>query len=154
MSYYLGKTTYQKEDENGRFKTKNDHFLIDALSFTEAEARMAAMASSLVTPTVTAIRPVRITEIIETDDILGDEFWYEAKAVFYSIDERSGKEKKVTNTVYLNEESLSKALDRLTKELAISLMPYTIESIKVTPIQEYLSYNPTETTPAPDVTTN
>ena len=144
MSYYIGKTTYQQEDENGRLKTKHDHYLIDALSFTEAEAHMAAMASSHVTPTVTAIRPVKVSEIFDTDDRYA-EFWYEAKTQFYSIDMRTGKEKKVVNTMYLNAESLPLAVERITKELATMLVPYTIESIKVSPVTEYLAYHPTET---------
>jgi hypothetical protein len=151
MSYYIGKTTYQQEDENGRLKTKHDHYLIDALSFSEAEARMAVMASSQVTPTVTAIRPVRIAEIFENDYV--GEIWYEAKTQFYSIDERSGKEKKIVNTIYLNQESLPAAVEKLTKELATTLVPYTIESIKVSPVTEYLPYHPTETKEAPYVAT-
>lgn len=143
MSYYIGKTTYQQEDENGRLKTKHDHYLIDALSFTEAEARMAVMASSQVTPTITAIRSIRISDIFESDE-RGD-IWYEAKAVFYSLDERSGKEKKVVNTMFLNAESLPQAVERITKELSTMLVPYTIESIRVSPVMEYLAYYPTET---------
>ena len=37
-SWYLGKIRYQREDETGRLKTTNEAYLVDALTYTEAEA--------------------------------------------------------------------------------------------------------------------
>ena len=48
-TWYLGKIRYQREDEAGSLKTINEAYLVDAVSYTEAEARMFEVVASAVT---------------------------------------------------------------------------------------------------------
>jgi hypothetical protein len=137
-SWYLGKIRYQKEDENGRLKTTNEAYLVDALSYTEAEARLY---KQIVTGTsefsVTAITRMRLADLLTFE---GGEKWFKAKVVYYSVDEKSGKEKKVVNYMLVNAEDIAQALERLTESMRTMLIPYETTDINTTPILDVFPY--------------
>ena len=142
-SWYLGKIRYQKEDENGRLKTTNEAYLVDALTYTEAEARLYGQIVTGATDfTVTAITRMRLADLLTFE---GGEKWFKAKVVFYSIDEKSGKEKKVVNYVLLNAEDITQALERLTESQRTMLVPYETTDLNLTPILDVFPYEPGQT---------
>ena len=137
-NWYLGKIRYQKEDENGRLKTTNEAYLVDALTYTEAEARLYGQIVTGVTDfTVTAITRMRLADLLTYE---GGEKWFKAKVVFYSIDEKSGKEKKVVNYVLLNAEDITQALERITESQRTMLIPYETTDMNLTPILDVFPY--------------
>jgi hypothetical protein len=137
-SWYLGKIRYQKEDENGRLKTTNEAYLVDALTYTEAEARLYGQIVTGITDfTVTAITRMRLADLLNFE---GGEKWFKAKVVFYSIDEKSGKEKKVVNYVLLNAEDITQALERITESQRTMLIPYETTDMNLTPILDVFPY--------------
>lgn len=135
MSYWNRvKITYSKEQENGLLKTITESYLLKAVSFTDAEAR----AFEVLTPTLSDFRiasvvPVKYADVFEHPD---PEKYYEAKMVYTSLDEGSGREKRFVQNVLVCAASIDDALLRLHEEMVNLLIPYEIEALKLTPILE------------------
>lgn len=141
-SWYLGKIRYQKEDEAGSLKTINEAYLIDSISFTEAEARaykqIVTGASDF---SVTSMNRMRLADVFTYED---GEKWFKAKVIYFSVDEKSGKEKKVVNYMLVNADGIEQALQRITESLRTMLIPYETTDINLTPILDVFPYEAEE----------
>lgn len=141
-SWYLGKIRYQKEDETGRLKTTNEAYLVDALSYTEAEARLyQQIVTDASDFSVTAITRMRLADLFTFE---GGEKWFKCKVIYYSVDEKSGKEKKIVNYMLINADDISEALTRITDSLKTMLVPYETTDINLTPILDVFPYSAEE----------
>lgn len=137
-SWYQVKIRFQKEDSAGKLLTINETYLFDAVSYTEAEAngykRIVTGASDF---SVTAINRMRLADLFTYED---GEKWFKAKVIYFSVDEKSGKEKKVVNYMLVNADGIDQALSRITESLRNMLIPYETTDINLTPILEVFPY--------------
>lgn len=144
-SWYKANIRYQKEDEAGSLQTIIECYLIDSVSFTEAEARaykqIVTGASDF---SVTAINRMRLADLFSYED---GEKWFKAKVIYFSVDERSGKEKKVVNYMLVNADGIDQALQRITESLRTMLIPYETTDINLTPILDVFPYTAEEEEP-------
>lgn len=137
-SWYLGKIRYQKEDETGRLKTINEAYLVDALSYTEAEARLyKQILTEAQDFMVNSIARMRLADLFAYEQ---GEKWFKAKVIYFSVDDKSGKEKKVVNYMLVNADDIGQALERITESLRTMLIPYETTDINLTPILEVFPY--------------
>ena len=93
-TWFECKVKYEKLTENGQQKAVTEPYLVDALSFTEAEARIIEEMTPFVTGgelKVTAVKRTNIAEIFWDEE--GDK-WYKVKVNFVTIDEKTAVEKK------------------------------------------------------------
>ncbi|GAA4396415.1 hypothetical protein GCM10023187_04530 [Nibrella viscosa] len=153
-SWFLGKIRYQQTDDSltdtrqdgsgelPRLKTINEAYLLDAVSYTDAEARLYRLVADN-TPefNITAIRPMRLSDVFHFE---GGEKWYKCKVIYMTEDERSGKEKKVINMMLVNAETVKEAHARIEESLRTMLVPFEITDINLTPILEVWPYEPEE----------
>ena len=135
MEWFECKVKYDKTQEDGRIKTTTESYLVDALSFTEAEETIIKemepyMSGEFV---VSNIKRARIAEIFQSPDTAADR-WYRVKVGFISIDEKSGKEKIVTQQDMVQATTLQEAISTLEKGMSGTLGDYKILSITETPI--------------------
>ena len=95
-TWFICKVKYQKTDEDGRQTMVTEPYLIDAVSFTEAEARAFEKLGEELPGEfkVTNVSKSNITEIVPNEMAYD---WYKCKVSFVMLDEDSGKEKKVNN---------------------------------------------------------
>lgn len=141
-SWYLGKIRYQKEDEAGSLKTFNEAYLVDAVSYTESEARLyKQIVTGANEFSVTSISRMRLADLFSFED---GEQWFKAKVVYYSVDDKSGKEKKVSNYMLVNAEGIHQALERITESLRTMLIPYEVTDINLTSILDVFPYSADE----------
>lgn len=91
--WFTTKVRYEKTRENGSLKTITEPYLVDALSFTEAEARITneMMPYTSGAFSVSAVKRSNISEIFWDED--GDHF-YKAKINLITLDENTGAERK------------------------------------------------------------
>lgn len=131
--YIETKIRYDKVQENGAVKKVTEHFLVDALTFTEAEARITEEASQFVSGefTVNAVKKSRIGEIFFDD--AGDRF-YQVKAAFISINERTGAEKRSNNFFLVQAVNFQDALDNFNAGMRGTMADFEIVSIAETKI--------------------
>ena len=131
-NWFECKVRYDKVQQDGSVRKVTEPYLVDALSFTEAEARITEEQTPYISGEfdVTAVKRTRISEIIWDEN--GDR-WFQTKIVFLQIDEK-GNEKR-TNVFYLIQATdLKTALDNLLEHMKGTMMDFTIASLAETPL--------------------
>lgn len=133
--WYETKVRYDKLQENGSVKKVTEAFLVDALSCTEAEARIIEERTPYVSGemTVSSIKSTKISEIFWEEN---PEKWYLVKVAFITIDEKTAAEKKSISQILVAGNDFKEAYDNFEKGMKGSMADYEIVSIAETPIQE------------------
>lgn len=123
--------------ENGCVKPVTDVYVVDALSFTEAEARTIEYLTPYISGefTVTDIKRAKYAEVWENS---AAEKWYEAQLEFITIDERTGSEKRTKNRMLVQASTLSEAMQAVAENMRGTMADYEAVCIKETPILEFI----------------
>ena len=131
-NYFEVKITFDKTLENGKEKKVSELYLVDAVSFTEAEMKINAFA---VLPNfkVKSIRQYKVAEIVNKTN-LDDSRYFKCKLNFISLDEKSGNEKKTAVYMLVDAETLDKAKALLVEHMKSTMSDYSIEKIEETKI--------------------
>lgn len=133
------KVRYERMAENGVVKKVNEPYLVDALSFTEAETRIIDKITPYIFGdfSISAVKKTRISEIFFDDR--GDKF-YMVKVNFISLDEKSGVEKKSANFMLVQASDFSDSLKKFEEGMKGTLADYEIASISETPIMDVFPF--------------
>jgi hypothetical protein len=141
QTWYECKVKYLKLDQGG-FETKvNDNYLIDAVSYTDAESRIFEIMKEITRGDfqIVTIRKSTITEVVAKND---GEWWYRAKISMVTIDEEKGKEKKATQFILVMADDIHDALKQLEEGLSYMLIPYATTAISLSNIADVFPYVP------------
>lgn len=143
------KVRYDKTMADGQIKSTNEVYLVDALSFTEAEKRFIEEITPQVSGdfVVTDIKRAKIAELFESSDGLADR-WFKARVAFISIDEKTETEKRSRQTMMVQAIDLRDAVKNLDTHMAGTLGDYVIESVAETKIMDVYRYVVKDDTPA------
>jgi hypothetical protein len=127
--------------ENGSQKRVSEPYLVDALSFTEAEARIIEEMKPYISGefTVADIKRARIAELFTNEN--GDRY-YRFKVVFISLDEKSGTEKKTSATMLAQASDLREAIAVLDEGMKGTMADYVIVSVTETMIMDIFPFSP------------
>ena len=127
------KVKYDKNTGDATVKSVSESYLVDALSFTEAEARIIEEMQVYISGVfkVDSVKRVRMSEIFFDED--GDK-WYKAKVNFITIDERKGVEKRTSCYMYVQASEFAKALLNLMEGMKGTMSDFEIASITETMI--------------------
>ena len=139
-NWFECKIQYEKlSPDDGKQKKSTDTYLVDALSFTEAEARLIKEVTPYMTGdfTVANIKRSRIYEIFDSPE--GDR-WYRAKVLFIILDEEKGIEKKVPSNMLIQASDIQTALVRLNEGMKGTMSDFEVASISDTPILDIFPY--------------
>jgi hypothetical protein len=138
-TWFECKIKYEKAVEEGKTLSVNETYLIDALSFTEAEKRIIQEMEPYISGDflVANIRRARISELFQHE---GGDKWYRCKVFFIALDEEKGVEKRTAATMLVQASSVKEAVDVLISEMKNSLADYELVSVSETPIMEVYPY--------------
>ena len=127
------KVRYDKLMENGMQKKVNEPYMVDALSFTEAEARIIEEVTPFISGdfSVSAVKRTNISEIFWDDSA---DKWYLVKVAFITIDERTAVEKKSISQILVAASDFRGALDNFLEGMKGTMADYEIVSINETPL--------------------
>lgn len=144
MQHYIEcKVRYQKTIEDGSEKMVNEPYLVDAMSFTEAEKRITEEMSVYISGEfrVDAVKKSNASEVIfsNVDD---DDKWYKAKLQFITIDEKTEKEKRSNTTYLVQSKSLARALRYIDDFMGKTMIDYDVIGINETKIMDVFKYEP------------
>ena len=133
------KVKYAKENEQGLLKNVSEQYLVDAVSFTEAEARIYDMLGSVIRGDfqVTNISKSNIVDVFFYED---SDVWYKCKITYVVADADSGKEKKVTQYMLVSAHNVKDAYDRIFESLNNMLVSFVVPDINESPIVEIFPY--------------
>ena len=115
--------------------------MVDALSFTEAEARIIEEMKSYISGEfdVANINPAVYKEIFFSDEAAADK-WYKARLQFITMDEKSEKEKR-TNVYYLVQaSSFENARQNIVEVMSGTMIDYVIAKVEETKIMDVFEY--------------
>lgn len=145
-NWFECKVRYEKMMENGILKMVTEPYLVDALSFTEAEARIIKEITPYISGefTVSDIKRAKYTELFE--DATGDK-WYRCKVFFITLDEKSGAEKRSACAMLVQAVDLATALQNLIEGMKGTMADYQIASITETAIMDVYPYATEESAP-------
>ena len=123
-------------------KKVTEPYLVDALSFTEAEARIIEEMAPYVSGefTVSDVSRARYSEIFYAEDDINASYWYKVKLGFITLDEMTGAEKKTFTNVLVQAFDLRDAVKRLDAGMKSSMADYIIVSVAETPIVDVYPY--------------
>lgn len=137
-AWYLTKIKYTLQDEQGKQKPVSESYLIDAVSYTEAEARLYGyVASNIPDFQVTGITKMRLQEVFFVEE--GAETWFKVKVQYILFDEKTQKEKKVPYQMLINALTPKEAYDLLDERLG-KMQDYVITDVNLTTILEVVPY--------------
>ena len=130
---------FDKIMPNGISKKVSERYLVDSISFTEAEARIIEEIRPFISGefTVADIKRARLNEIFFNEN--GD-LYYKIKINFLTIDEQSGREKKTPSYMLVQASTIDEAKNNLTEVMKGTLADYVVESIKETKIVDVFPY--------------
>ena len=131
---------YDKTLENGMQKKVTELYIVDAISFTEAEKRITEEIAPFIRGEfeVVSEKITKYSELVETTDGYR---WYKAKVNFITLDEKSGKEKKQTFFYLIQARDIDHARTRLTDYMKISMADWECEALQETKIMDVFLYS-------------
>ena len=143
MNYWLEcKVSYERQADSMGMKKVSESYLVDALSFTEAEKRIIKEIRPFVSVgelEVVNIRRARIAELFLNEEAEDDRY-FRAKVNFITVDEKSGSEKKTSATMIVKSDSLPNAVTELKAQLDGQMATYEIAAITDTQILDVYRY--------------
>lgn len=152
-NWFLGKIRYQQPIDDATVGTRNEEFikqktvteayLVDAVSYTDAETRLyQEIAANTPDFEITDISRMKLADVFHTDD--GGDIWYKVKAMFITEDEKSGKQKKTPSLMLVNAHTPKQAYEQIEVSLKTALDPFEITDVNITKILDIFPYNEEE----------
>ena len=143
--YFEVKIQYQKILENGKEKKVSEQYVVEALSFTEAEARIIKEMTPYVSGDfdVVSEKIAPYNEIFLSDNSTDDK-WFVSKVGFITLDEKTAKEKKQTFRYLVQAATSELALDYTKDMFSHGMSDYSIDSVQDTPTLDVFLHERTE----------
>jgi hypothetical protein len=139
-NWFETKIQYDKiGTDDGKQKKVTDTYLIDAVNFTEAEARIIKEVRPYMTGEFT-VSNIKRTKIYEIFDAPTGDRWYKAKVLFIVLDQEKGTEKKVPSTMLIQAEDIKEALARLEEGMKGTMSDFEVAMIQDTPILDVIPF--------------
>lgn len=133
-NWFETKVRYDKTMENGSIKKVTEAYMVDALSFTEAEARISEEISHFTSEfSVSAVKRTKIAEIFR--ERTGDK-WYLVKVAFITLDEKTAVEKKSISHILVAADSFKEAFDNFMEGMKGTMADFEINTIQETLIMD------------------
>ena len=141
--WFEAKIRYEKMMEDGCLKKVTETYVIDALSFGEAEKRILEEMTSYVSGEVEvcALKIAPYKEIFFADSNMDDK-WYVAKLAFITIDEKTDKEKKTRVCYLVNAGNINAAVKNIEEQMAGTMIDYDTFNVSETQILDVFEYKP------------
>lgn len=140
--YYEVKIQYQKMQEDGKEKKVTEQYVVEALSFTEAESRIIEEMTPYISGEfdVVSEKIAPYNEIFLSDNYYTDDKWFVSKVSFITIDEKTEKEKKQTFRYLVQAATSELALDYTKEMFSHGMSDYRIDAVKDTPTLDVFLY--------------
>lgn len=137
--YYECKVKYRKTDSNGSQKVVTEPYLVDALSFTEAESRINEKIHEYISEEfkVTNIKPVNYSEIIFAENA---DYFFKSKVSIIAYDEETGKERKQNIYLLVAANDAKEAYDNTIHAMRDTMGEYSIPSVSETAIVDVFPF--------------
>lgn len=143
--FYECTVKYDKTQENGVVKTTTEKYMVEAISFADAENRFIEEITPFVSGEydINPIRRLIVGDIFESDDPEADR-WFKSKLAFITIDEKTGIEKKSPQIVYVRAKDFDDARNTIQEGMKGTLADWEKSAIQETTIMDVIRINSEE----------
>ncbi|MGM1057445.1 MAG: DUF4494 domain-containing protein [Bacteroidota bacterium] len=138
-TWYECKVKYRKTHETGEQKVATDTYLLDAVSYTEAEARINEEMTAY-TSEEFRITNIKVANFSEVHPFENSDRWFKSKVSLIALDEESGKERKTNVYLLVQANDVKEAFENTTEAMQNTMGDYTIPSITESPILDVFPY--------------
>ena len=142
-TWFKVKVKYTKQLESGSFKRVSEPYLLSAMTFTDAEARIYEELGSFIRGefSVMGITREDIQDIFQYDDA---DTWFKCKISYDNIDDEGDKKRTVTQNFLVSAKTVKDSYERIEESLETLMLDYQIISIIASPIVEIFPYKEEE----------
>jgi hypothetical protein len=137
--WYECKVKYRKTDETGIQKVVTEPYLVDAVSYTEAEKRINEEMAAYVSEEF-KITNIKVANYAEIHPFENGDRWFKSKIALVAYDEESGKERKTNMYILLQANDVKEAYDNTIEVMKNTMGDYTIPMITESPIMDVFPY--------------
>lgn len=137
--WYECKVKYRKTDETGNQKVTTEPYLIDAISFTEAESRINEEMAAYISEEF-KITNIKVANYAEIHPFENADRWFKSKISLLAYDEESGKERKTNMYLLVQANDVKEAYDNTVSTMKGTMGDYTIPAISESPIMDVFPY--------------
>jgi len=136
------KVKYRKFDEaSGTQKVKTEPFLVDAISYTEAESRITEeMAAYLMEGEEIKITNIKVANYAEIHPFENSDRWFKSKVSLIAFDEESGKERKTNLYLLVQANDVKEAYENTVISMKDTMGEYSIPAVSESPIMDVFPY--------------
>lgn len=140
-TWFECKIRYDKTMDDGKIRKVTETYMVDALTFTEAEKRFLEEMEPYMSGEyeVAGIRKARIAELMASNDA-NDDRWYRVKVAFITIDEKTDAEKRSNSTMLVQARDLKTAVANVEHGMAGTMVDYVLVSATETAILDVFPY--------------
>lgn len=147
-TWFTVKVKYDRPGENGLLTPTTEPYLVDAISYAEAEKRIFEEVKLYATSGELEIKDIRKTKITELFYNEGGDKWYRCKVNYIIIDEDKGIEKKAPQIMMVQASDFKEAVNTLIERMKSELSDYEIDTISETKILDVFTYTVPDATEA------
>jgi len=150
-TWFECKVRYEKVMENGLQKKVTEQYVVDALSFSEAEQRIIEEMSAYISGEfeVTDVKKAQYKEVFFDDAEMSDRY-YKAKLMFITIDEKTDKEKRSNVNYLVQAGTLNGAVKNLDEVMGGTMIDYVIAAVAETTLMDVFEYKKKEKEDKPE----
>ena len=144
-NWFETKIRYEKMTDDGKQKMVTELYVVDALSFTEAESSIIEEMSSYIMGEfkVTGIAQAAYGEIFFSDAETDDRF-FKTKLQFITLDEKTQKEKRSNVNYLVQAHTLQQAVEHIQEVMGTTMIDYAIAAVQETSIMDVFEHNATK----------
>ncbi|MDT0685935.1 DUF4494 domain-containing protein [Autumnicola psychrophila] len=138
-TWYECKVKYRKTHDSGEQKMATDTYLLDAVSYTEAESRITEEMMAY-TSEEFRIMNIKVANFAEVHPFENSDRWFKSKVSLIALDEESGKERKTNIYLLVQANDVKEAFENTVVAMETTMGDYTIPSITESPILDVFPY--------------
>ena len=140
-SWFEAKIKSVQVGADGKERKVSELYLLDAMSFTEAETRIAAMMTGIIQGEfhVAGLKPSRITEVVESSHEKDDK-WFRCIVEIIDVDGISGRERRQKTYFLVSGADMDSAFKNLQKAIEPYVVPCEIVSLQDSAFMDVFPY--------------
>lgn len=139
VTWYECKVKYRKTHETGEQKMTTETYLLDAVSYTEAETRITKEMAAY-TSEEFLITNIKVANLSEVHPFENSDRWFKVKVALIAYDDESGKEKKSNIYLLVQANDIKEAFENTTQAMQNTMGEYTVPAITESPILDVFPY--------------
>ena len=154
-TWFECKVRYEKVAENGMNKKVTEPYLVDALSFTEAEARIIEEMTPFISGefTVSDVKRANFSELFPSNEDAADR-WFKFKLYYITLDEKNGAEKRVATNILVQAADLRDSIVKMDEGMKGTMADYVIASVTEPAIMDVYYYEAGPDAPKSEISDN